>query len=146
MGNQYKITIDGRDFFLDMLFYHTRLRCYFIIELKSSELKPEHVGKLNFYLAAIDDLLKTPEDNPSIGLLLCQKKSKVIAEYALKRTDGPIGIAEYRLLRELPQELAGNLPPTEILESKLNLISKEKVEDVRNEEKDIVIPITSDSL
>jgi predicted nuclease of restriction endonuclease-like (RecB) superfamily len=138
MGNQYKITIDGRDFFLDMLFYHTRLRCYFIIELKSSELKPEHIGKLNFYLAAIDDLLKTPEDNPSIGLLLCQKKSKVIAEYALKRTDGPIGIAEYRLLRELPRELAGDLPPTEILESKLNLASEEKVEAVSNKENSVI--------
>ncbi len=113
MGNQYKITIDERDFFLDMLFYHTRLHCYFVIELKATEFKPEHVGKLNFYLAAVDDLLKTSEDNPSIGLLLCQKKSKIIAEYALKRTDGPIGIAEYRLLQELPKELKGDFPATE---------------------------------
>lgn len=119
MGNQYKITVDGTDFFLDMLFYHTHLHCYFIVELKATELKPEHVGKLNFYLAAADDLLRVPGDNPSIGLLLCQKKSKVIAEYALKRTDGPIGIADYRLLHELPQELKDNLPSTEILESEL---------------------------
>lgn len=119
MGNQYKITIDGHDFFLDMLFYHVRLHCYFIAEIKAVELKPEHVGKLNFYLAAVDDLLKTPADNPSIGLLLCQKKSKVIAEYALKRTDGPIGIAEYRLMHELPKELKSELPSTEVLESEL---------------------------
>ncbi len=119
MGNQYKLTIDGNDFFLDMLFYHTHLHCYFIVELKATELKPEHVGKLNFYLAAADDILRKPGDNPSIGLLLCQKKSKVIAEYALKRTDGPIGIADYRLLHELPQELKDNLPSTEILESEL---------------------------
>lgn len=88
-------------------------------EIKATELKPEHVGKLNFYLAAVDDILKSPSDNPSIGLLLCQKKSKVIAEYALKRTDGPIGIADYRLLHELPKELRENLPSPEILESKL---------------------------
>jgi predicted nuclease of restriction endonuclease-like (RecB) superfamily len=119
MGNQYKITVDGRDFFLDMLFYHTHLHCYFIVELKARELKPEYVGKLNFYLAAADDLLRKPGDNPSIGLLLCQKKSKVIAEYALKRTDGPIGIAEYNLLDKLPAELKNDFPSIEVLESEL---------------------------
>lgn len=119
MGNQYKITVDTTDFFLDLLFYHTRLRCYFVVELKAIELKPEHVGKLNFYLAAVDDILKTPEDNPSIGLLLCQKKSKIIAEYALKRTDGPIGIASYDLMQKLPKELKGALPSIEMLESEL---------------------------
>jgi len=119
MGNQYKITVDGKDFFLDMLFYHVRLRCYFVAELKVTEFKPEHVGKLNFYLSVVDDLLRAPGDNPSIGLLLCKKKSKIIAEYALKRTDGPIGVAEYRLLHELPKELRKDLPSTKILESKL---------------------------
>ncbi len=119
MGNQYKITVDEKDFFLDMLFYHVRLRCYFIVELKAGEFKPEHVGKLNFYLSIVDAYLKSPEDNPSIGLLLCKKKSKLIAEYALKRTDGPIGVAEYRLLHELPKELRKDLPSTKILESKL---------------------------
>lgn len=119
MGNQYKLAIDGHDFFLDMLFYHTRLHCYFVCELKATELKPEHVGKLNFYLAAVDDLLKSPNDNPSIGLLLCQKKSKVIAEYALKRTGGPIGIAEYQLMQKLPKELQDELPTTEVLAHEL---------------------------
>lgn len=131
MGNQYKITIDGKDFFLDMLFYHVRLRSYFIVELKSSELKPEHVGKLNFYLAVVDDLLRGPHDNPSIGLLLCKEKSKVIAEYALKRTDGPIGIAEYRLAKELPKELQGELPSIATLETKL----KAQEEDQKYEQR-----------
>ena len=97
-----------------------RLRCYFIAELKATEFKPEHVGKLNFYLAVVDEHLKAPEDNPSIGLLLCKKKSRIIAEYALKRTDGPIGVAEYRLLHELPKELKKDLPSTKILESRLS--------------------------
>lgn len=119
MGNQYKLTVDDKDFFLDMLFYHVHLRSYFVVELKATELKPEHVGKLNFYLAVVDEQLKSPEDNPTIGLLLCKKKSKLIAEYALRRTDGPIGVAEYRLLQELPKELQKDLPSTKILESKL---------------------------
>lgn len=125
MGNQYKLTVDDQDFFLDMLFYHVRLRCYFVIELKATELKPEHVGKLNFYLAVVDDVLRAPEDKPSIGLLLCRKKSKVVAEYALKRTDGPIGVANYRLLRDLPQNLQAVLPTTDILESKLSTSSND---------------------
>ncbi len=120
MGNQYKVTVDGDDFFLDMLFYHVSLRCYFVVELKATEFKPEHVGKLNFYLAVVDDQLRSPGDNPSIGLLLCKKKNKLVAEYALKRTDGPIGVADYRLLHELPKELADQLPPAEMLEAKLN--------------------------
>ena len=119
MGNQYKLTVDDKDFFLDMLFYHVHLRSYFVVELKATELKPEHVGKLNFYLAVVDEQLKSPADNPTIGLLLCKKKSKLIAEYALRRTDGPIGVAEYRLLQELPKELQKDLPSTKILESKL---------------------------
>lgn len=121
MGKQFKLTVDGTDFFLDMLFYHTRLRCYFIVELKTTEFKPEHVGKLNFYLTAVDELLKNPSDNSSIGLLLCKGKSKVIAEYALKRTDGPIGIADYRLMRELPENLADELPSVESLQMELQI-------------------------
>ena len=119
MGNQYRITIEGTDYFLDMLFSNIHLRCYFIIEIKAVEVKPEHVGKLNFYLAVVDDLLKKPGDNPSIGLLLCKKKNKVVAEYSLKRTDGAIGIAEYLLLHELPKDLKKTLPDTDLLETKL---------------------------
>jgi YhcG PDDEXK nuclease domain len=119
MGNQYRITIEGTDYFLDMLFYNVHLRCYFVIEIKAIEVKPEHVGKLNFYLAVVDDLLKKPEDNPAIGLLLCKKKNKVVAEYSLKRTDSAIGIAEYLLLHKLPKDLKQKLPDTGLLESKL---------------------------
>lgn len=89
-------------------------------ELKATELKPEHVGKLNFYLAVIDDVLKAPEDNPSIGLLLCRKNNKVVAEYTLKRTDSAIGIAEYCLWDQLPKELQKDLPDPALLTVKLN--------------------------
>ncbi len=133
MGNQYKITVDKKDFFLDMLFYHVRLRCYFVVELKATEFKPEYVGELNFYLSIVDGYLKSPEDNPSIGLLLCKKKSKLIAEYALKRTDGAIGIAEYRLLHELPKELRKDLPSTKILESKLGKKTNSDDSDAENQ-------------
>ncbi len=119
MGNQYRISVGGNDYFLDMLFYNVHLRSYFVIEIKSGEVKPEHVGKLNFYLAVVDDVLKKPEDNPSIGLLLCKKNNKVVAEYSLKRTDGAIGIAEYLLLHELPKNLKQALPDTGLIESRL---------------------------
>ena len=127
MGNQYKLTVDGRDFFLDMLFWHTQLSCYFVLELKSGELKPEHVGKLNFYLAAVDEILKKPNDNPTIGLLLCQEKSRLIAEYALKRTDGPIGVADYKLLEKLPKNLLDKLPSTEVLKFELQKIDLDEI-------------------
>lgn len=119
MGNQYRLTIEKTDYFLDMLFYNVHLRCYFVIEIKAVEVKPEHVGKLNFYLAVVDDLLKKPADNPTIGLLLCKKKDKVVAEYSLKRTDGAIGIAEYLLLHELPKDFKQKLPDTNLLETRL---------------------------
>lgn len=123
MGNQYKLSVDGRDYFLDMLFYNVNLRCFFVCELKAVELEPEHIGKLNFYLAIVDDILKAPDDNPSIGLLLCRKKSKLVAEYSLKRTDGPIGVAEYQLLHKLPKKLSKALPSTDVLEEKLKDIN-----------------------
>lgn len=119
MGRQYRLTVEGTDYFLDMLFYNVILRCYFVVEIKAVEVKPEHVGKLNFYLAVVDDVLKKPEDNPTIGLLLCKKKNKIVAEYSLKRTDGAIGIAEYLLLHELPKDLRQKLPDTNLLEAKL---------------------------
>jgi predicted nuclease of restriction endonuclease-like (RecB) superfamily len=124
MGNQYRLSVAGEDYFLDMLFYHVHLRCYFVVELKATELKPEHVGKLNFYLAVIDDVLKAPDDNPSIGLLLCRKNNKVVAEYTLKRADSAIGIAEYRLWDQLPKELQEDLPDPILLEMKLNQKTK----------------------
>ncbi len=119
MGHQYKITVGEDDYFLDMLFYNVQLTCYFVIEIKTTIVKPEHIGKLNFYLAVVDDLLRKPHDNPTIGLLLCKKHNKLVAEYSLKRTDGAIGIAEYRLLHELPKELKESLPDLDLLEAKL---------------------------
>ncbi len=126
MGHQYKITVGEDDYFLDMLFYNVHLSCYFVIEIKTTVVKPEHIGKLNFYLAVVDDLLKKPHDNPSIGLLLCKKHNKLVAEYSLKRTDGAIGIAEYCLSHELPKELKETLPDLSLLEAKL----AEKIETV----------------
>ncbi len=119
MGHQYKVTVGEDDYFLDMLFYNVHLTCYFVIEIKTTTVKPEHIGKLNFYLAVVDGLLKKPHDNPAIGLLLCKKHNKLVAEYSLKRTDGAIGIAEYRLLHKLPKELKESLPDLDLLEAKL---------------------------
>ncbi|MBY0378077.1 MAG: DUF1016 domain-containing protein [Gammaproteobacteria bacterium] len=91
------------DYFLDMLFYNVHFSCYFVIEIKTTPVKPEHIGKLNFYLAVVDDLLRKSHDNPTIALLLCRKHTRLIAEYSLKRTDGAIGIAEYRFLINCPK-------------------------------------------
>lgn len=98
MGQQYHLEVGGQDYYLDLLFYHTQLNCYFIIELKIDDFKPEYAGKLNFYLNAADDLLKQQNQNPTIGLLLCKTANKVIAEYSLKDTNKPIGVATYQLL------------------------------------------------
>jgi predicted nuclease of restriction endonuclease-like (RecB) superfamily len=119
MGHQYKITVGEEDYFLDMLFYNVHLSCFFVAEIKTTPVKPEHIGKLNFYLAVVDDVLRKPHDNPTIGLLLCKKHNKLVAEYSLKRTDGAIGIAEYRLSHKLPKELKESLPDLDILEAKL---------------------------
>lgn len=113
MGNQYKITVGESDFFYDMLFYNVHLHAYFIIEIKATEFKPEHAGKLNFYLAAADKYLKSSQDNPSIGLLLCKKKDRTVAELALTKLDGAIGIAEYQLNTILPPALSDVLPSQE---------------------------------
>ncbi len=115
MGNQYPITVGESDFFFDMLFYNVHLHCYFIIEIKATEFKPEHAGKLNFYLAAADRYLKSEKDNASIGLLLCKKKDRTVAELALNHLDGAMGIAEYKLPETLPHDVADVLPPQEAL-------------------------------
>ena len=104
---------------MDMLFYHVRLRCFFVIEIKAVDFCPEHVGKLNFYLAVVDDQLRALGDNPSIGLLLCKNKNKLVAEYSLKKTDGAIGISEYLLMCELPKELDIDISSEDIVESKI---------------------------
>lgn len=115
MGNQYQITVGESDFFFDMLFYNVYLHCYFVLEIKAVEFKPEHAGKLNFYLAAADRYLKSEKDNASIGLLLCKKKDRTVAELALTNLDGAMGIAEYKLPESLPHNVADVLPPQEAL-------------------------------
>ena len=113
VGRQYHLEVGGEDFYLDLLFYHLRLRSYVIIELKTGKFKPEYAGKMNFYLSAVDDLLRHKDDNGSIGIILCKDKNTTIAEYALRDNSKPIGISEYRL--SLPAELAGELPTLEEL-------------------------------
>jgi predicted nuclease of restriction endonuclease-like (RecB) superfamily len=116
IGNQYHLNVGEEDYYLDLLFYHTKLRCYVVIELKTGKFKPEYAGKLNFYLSAVDDILKTEFDNPSIGIILCKEKNKLIAEYSLKDMAKPIGVSEYRLLEEILSELKSSLPSIEELE------------------------------
>ena len=119
MGNQYKLEVGGDEFFIDMLFYHHRLRCFVVIELKATAFKPEYAGKLNFYCRAVDELLRHPDDKPSIGLILCKTKNQLVVEYALKDTVRPVGVAEYRLTEALPENLRGSLPTVEELEATL---------------------------
>ena len=110
----------GEDFYLDLLFYHTQLRCYVVIDLKSGAFKPEYAGKMNFYLNVIDDVLKHPDDQPSIGLILCKNKNKIVAEYSLKGLTTPVGVSGYQLTETLPGELRGKLPTVEELEQELS--------------------------
>lgn len=120
VGRQYRLEVNGDEFFIDLLFYHTRLKCYVVVELKATAFKPEHAGQLNFYLAAVDAQVKAPDDNPTIGLLLCKTQNRLVAEYALSGIDKPIGIAEYELVRALPDPLLTSLPTVEQLENELS--------------------------
>lgn len=113
VGSQYKITVGDKDYFIDLLFYHLKLKAYIVVELKAREFEPTDAGQLNFYLSAIDDLVKDKTDNSSIGLLLCKTKDKFTAEYALKDINKPIGVSEYKLLEDIPEYLKPQLPTTE---------------------------------
>lgn len=119
VGKQYRLEVAGEDFYIDLLFYHLKLRCFIVIELKSDKFKPEFAGKMNFYLSALDSTLKHPTDNPSIGLILCKTKNEVLAEYTLRDMTKPIGLAEYQLTEALPENLKTNLPTIEELEAEL---------------------------
>ncbi len=116
VGRQVLLEVGGDDFFIDLLFYHLKLRCYVVIELKAGKFKPEHLGQLGFYLTAVDRQVKGEQDNPTIGLLLCKSKNKVVAEYALGDKSQPMGIAEYKLVESLPAELQTSLPSIEQIE------------------------------
>lgn len=120
VGRQYHLEVGDDDFYIDLLFYHLKLRCFVVIELKDKKFKPEYAGKMNFYLSAVDDLLKHPSDQPSIGLILCKTKNDVLAEYTLRDMSKPIGLAEYRLTEALPKEIKTNLPTIEELEKELS--------------------------
>jgi predicted nuclease of restriction endonuclease-like (RecB) superfamily len=119
VGRQYPLTVGGRDFAIDLLFYHLKLRCFFVIDLKRGEFKPEYAGKMNFYLGVVDDKLRHEADAPSIGLILCQDRNHIVAEYALRGVEKPIGISEYELTRALPARLQSALPTVEEIEAEL---------------------------
>lgn len=119
VGRQYQLTISDKDFYIDLLFYHLKLRCFIVIELKKGDFKPEYAGKMNFYCSAVDDLLKHQTDQPTIGLILCQTKDKILAEYALRDVHKPIGVSEYELTRALPDNLKSSLPSIEEIEAEL---------------------------
>ena len=119
LGNQYHLNVGGDDFYIDLLFYNLTLRCYVVIELKTGEFKPEYAGQLNFYLSAVDGILKKDADNPSIGLLLCKSKNDLVAEYSLKDMSKPIGVSEYKITSTLPEELERELPSVEDLQKRI---------------------------
>ena len=121
MGQQYHLEIGGKDFYIDLLFYNTKLRCYVAIDLKTGDFKPEQAGKMNFYLSALDDLVKSPDDNPSVGLILCRDENRTIAEYALRDMSKPIGVSEYHLCTDLPLDLKSALPDPEEIRSRIDM-------------------------
>ena len=119
VGRQYRVEVGGDEFFIDLLFYHLKLRCYVVVELKTTPFKPEYAGQLNFYLTAIDEQLKASDDQPTIGLLLCKEKNRLVAEYALRGVARPISVAEYQLSRQIPASLENTLPSIDDIEAEL---------------------------
>ncbi len=119
IGNQYKVSTGKKDYYIDLLFFHRVLACLVAVELKVGTFEPEHAGKMNFYLNLLDDFVKQPNENPSIGLILCADRDKVEVEYALRGVDKPVGVAEYRLTKNLPPEIADKLPDPSKIEQKL---------------------------
>lgn len=119
LDNQYHLNVGGDDFYIDLLFYNLNLRCYVVIELKTGDFKPEYAGQLNFYLSAVDGILKKEQDNPSIGLLLCKSKNNVVAEYSLKDISKPIGVSEYKIISSLPGNLEKQLPSVEDIQKRI---------------------------
>jgi predicted nuclease of restriction endonuclease-like (RecB) superfamily len=124
VGSQYHLEVGGEDFYIDLLFYHLRLRCFVVIDLKMAEFRPEYSGKMNFYVSAVDDLLRHPDDQPTIGMILCKSKNKAVAEYALRDVNKPIGISTHQM-RGLPETLQSNLPTVEQLEMEMNAVQLE---------------------
>ncbi|HYH81860.1 MAG TPA: PDDEXK nuclease domain-containing protein [Longimicrobium sp.] len=121
VGSQYHLEVGGQDYYLDLLFFHVRLRCYVVVELKIGAFQPEDAGKMNFYLAAVDDLVREKEHRRSIGLILCKERNGVVVEYALRGTTQPIGVAEFRTTEELPEQMRESLPSVEEIEARLGI-------------------------
>lgn len=121
VGSQYRLEVDGNEYFIDLLFYHLQLRCYVVIDLKVTEFRPEYTGKMNFYVAAVNDLLRHPDDQPTIGIVLCKSKNKTVAEYALRNLNTPIAVTTHRL----PTDLQAQLPTVEQLEMELEIATRE---------------------
>ena len=119
VGRQYHLDIGEQDFYIDLLFYHLKLRCYVVIDLKRGRFKPEYAGKMNFYCSVVDDRLRHGDDKPTIGLILCQEHNRVLAEYALRGMEKPIGVSSFELTRALPQDLQSSLPSIEDIEREL---------------------------
>lgn len=120
LGSQYPIRVGDEDFWIDLLFYHVKLRAYVVVDLKTQPFRPEFAGKMNFYLSAVNNLLRHPDDHPSIGLILCKTRNRVVAEYSLQDVAKPIGVSEYQLAAALPEKLKGTLPTIEEIESELS--------------------------
>ena len=116
LGSQYRLEVSDKEYFIDLLLFHRRLKCLVAVELKITEFQPEHAGKMQFYLAALDDLVRLPDENPSIGIILCKSKDRIIVEYALRYADKPIGVSEYHIVKRLPKALKGQLPTPEQIE------------------------------
>lgn len=129
VGRQVPLTLQDSEYFIDMLFYHLRLHCFVVIEIKATKFKPEHAGQLNFYLNLVDDFYKMAEDKPTIGLLLCKTRNKFEAEYALKGIEKPMGISEYELTKAIPDNLKLSLPSIEEIEAELNDMDELKIKD-----------------
>lgn len=117
LGNQYRLEVEGDEYFIDMLFYHVKLHCYVVLDLKVTEFRPEYAGKMNFYVTAVNRLLCDERDNPTIGIVLCRSKKRTVVEFALGSIQNPIGVATYQLKDRLPPELRDSLPTAEQLES-----------------------------
>jgi hypothetical protein len=128
VGNQYPLEVGNRDYRLDLLFYHLRLRCFVVFELKTGEFKPEFTGNMNFYLSAVDDLLREPTDQPAIGIILCRERNEITVEYALRGTNRPIGVSRYQITEALPETLQLNLPTHQELQALVQSLEEELVQ------------------
>ena len=126
VGSQYRLEVGDKEYFIDLLLYHRKLKCLVAIELKIGEFIPEYIGKMQFYLAALDDLVKEESENPSIGIIICKSKDRTIVEYTLRDAKRPIGVSTYRVLTSVPEDLKGLLPAPEQIEKLLNEVEKDK--------------------